>query len=183
MIIDREKKIIFCHVEKTAGSSITSAIWHHLLTENKHEPVNYPNKHAVMPEGFEDYFKFAFVRNPYDRAVSKYFHHRRIEGQFPPFEKSAKHLIFSRWVDQGGLRLFRPQSTFGLERSDFVGRFENLAEDVLKIANKIDVRIDLKHINKGLQKRKHFSKYYTPSSKSYVLDKYAKDFAQFDYPT
>jgi hypothetical protein len=186
MIIDDKRKIIFCHVEKTAGSSITTSFWPEYKRDSEFEPVNYEGKHASMVSSskYNNYYKFAFVRNPYDRALSKYFHHRRIKGAFPPFERAAKELSFNDWVSQGGLSLFRPQTQLLYKEKNllcnFVGRFETLHEDIQKVSKICNINATLLHLNKGLP-RESFINYYNDNSLDYVWSKYKDDFINFNY--
>ena len=70
-MISDEYKAIFTHIDKTGGSSITS-----MLNNGGREETKY--KHRILSEMINDdnknYFKFAFVRNPYERVLSKYYH-------------------------------------------------------------------------------------------------------------
>ena len=105
MIIE-EKKIIFCHVDKTAGSSISKSLNRTLIIHDDKEPIIHPDKHKRMKDLIlkvknpNDYFKIAFIRNPYDRALSKYFHHKKVDGGTES-EKLAKQLDFNEWIKNG----------------------------------------------------------------------------------
>ena len=61
-------KALYIHVPKTAGTSMEQMPW--LRGTGGHIPAK---KYMYMP-WFEETFKFAFVRNPWDRFVSAYFH-------------------------------------------------------------------------------------------------------------
>jgi hypothetical protein len=68
-MIVHEKRLIFIHIQKTGGDSICTAVG---------TPTIYPEKHFCAHElrelygtdVWQSYFKFAFVRNPWDRLVS-----------------------------------------------------------------------------------------------------------------
>jgi hypothetical protein len=62
-------RCIFIHIPKTAGASIALSLFN--------EPprhVHYRDFEIANPDKFRRYFKFAFVRNPWDRLVSSYFY-------------------------------------------------------------------------------------------------------------
>ena len=61
-------RCIFIHIPKTAGSSIVEMLFNE---PSRHIP--YFVYRDANPEKFRQFFKFAFVRNPWDRLVSTYF--------------------------------------------------------------------------------------------------------------
>ena len=189
MIIEN-KKIIFCHIDKTAGSSISKNLNKSLIIHNYKEPIRHPDKHKIMKiliskvKNPNDYFKIAFVRNPYDRALSKYYHHKKVNGG-TKLEKLAKKLDFNEWVKKGGLHVFKPQYLYIYNKKknlcDFIGRFENLHEDYnfLKKKFNLDELMTLNH--NPLKKVKHYYYHYNKASLEYINKKYEKDFDLFNY--
>src|SRR5262249_46954504 len=97
---------------------------------------------------FETYFKFGFVRNPWDRVVSLYERNEalqlRNEMTFEEFvdwieyssatcDHSSPHRYQLDWfVDPSGNML-----------ADFIGKFERLEEDWAFVAQKLGVRKEL----------------------------------------
>ena len=79
---------------------------------------------------------------------------------------------------------FIPQSEFicnndGKIMVDFIGRFENLNEDLKKLSEKINKEIVLEHHNKN--NKLGFSKIYTEDMKLKVYKIYKKDVQIFKY--
>jgi len=62
-----EKKILFIHVPKSGGTSVAMAVYGKHVAHIK--AVDFKR---MYPERFGEYFKFAVVRNPYDRLYSAY---------------------------------------------------------------------------------------------------------------
>src|SRR5215813_14048351 len=88
-MISHKHKFIFVHIPKTAGTSIEEALrdetcqllrneWDH--TRAPHAPLNHltlrelADCHILTPAQLKSYFKFCFVRNPWDRLVSEIFY-------------------------------------------------------------------------------------------------------------
>ena len=83
----QRRKITFFHITKTAGTTVEKYLGLFNKTMNadndtvmfgtlKHGPAqHYPFEifYQYRPEEEKNYFKFSFVRNPYDRIVSQYY--------------------------------------------------------------------------------------------------------------
>lgn len=185
MIVSNSKKYIFVHIQKTAGTSVMEALarglaWNDLEIGDGMDLRSYMaryrlHKHIagreireVVGRGvWDSYFKFAFVRNPYDRAVSLYTYIRGlVEGK--GYRVHLRHLPIKRWR---GDRLWiwpltqaylesrdfsefirhgkyledsgtKPQVDWVLDENggmmmDFIGKTENLAADFGTIAARI----------------------------------------------
>lgn len=174
-MVSHKHKCIFVHIPKTAGMSVENAFLQSLnlkfykgqapsliLSYNSNYDLGPPSlahltaeeyvKHSfISQELFNEYFKFTFIRNPYERIVSiyRYFGFHRIlkfekfmEIQFPLLQKEREYFV-------------RPQVDYifderGNQLVDFVGKFENLQQDFEKIKTHILGSIaPLKHINEN----------------------------------
>ena len=81
---------IFVHIPKTAGTSIVDFLG---LYSKKHLTL-IQIKELVGLDWYRS-FKFSFVRNPYDRAVSQYFQQQRVAKRIGI--KNYK-VSFEEWV-------------------------------------------------------------------------------------
>ncbi|PYK69889.1 MAG: hypothetical protein DME44_13330 [Verrucomicrobia bacterium] len=108
---------------------------------------------------FESYFKFGFVRNPWDRVVSS-----------STCIHSSPHRYQLDWfVDANGKML-----------ADFIGRFERLQEDWAVVAKKLGVSEVLPHARANPRPR-HYTEYYTPETQSIIEEKFKVDIETFNY--
>lgn len=65
-----ESKSIFVHIPKCAGVSINKSLYGNLAGGH----TTFDEYIIIFePKCIENYFKFTFVRNPWDRVVSAYF--------------------------------------------------------------------------------------------------------------
>lgn len=91
-MIDHNRKIIFIHIPKCGGSSIENAfgsfyqsgaghttLSNYLsMTEDQLSPSRPDGKGNIIGEqtcSLDEYFKFTFVRNPWAKMLSSYFHY------------------------------------------------------------------------------------------------------------
>lgn len=148
-------------------------------------------KEMLPREFFDSLFKFAFVRNPWDLQVSSYHHIRR----------ERPHLLhgidsFSEFL-RYKLNPDRPyvfhldvsierQSDYlvdldGSILTDFIGRYENLAEDFREACRRIGIRPpSLPHKRKA-QDRRDYRAYYTDETAELVARHYRRDIELFGY--
>lgn len=184
--------VVFVHIPKAAGKSITRALGlQRFVGKRGAKAFNgekrvtflhqlYPEliKEGIVPEEYDkDAFKFCFCRNPYDRAVSHWQYTMRRHPD--RLMRGTSFVDFTRAL--GTRRDWIPQSTWleGVD-FDFIGRFENLDEDVHKVGELTGITIErIPKIN--TTKHKHYSAYYRNESKCRVEEYYAEDFKNFNY--
>lgn len=73
MLISHSHKVIFVHIQKTGGITVETILRQHIPDIHPVLPRHAFAKQgkAIIPD-WDDYFSFAFVRNPWDRLVSWY---------------------------------------------------------------------------------------------------------------
>jgi hypothetical protein len=64
---------------------------------------------------------------------------------------------------------------------DFVGRVENIQEDIRFIMEKLGVKRDLLYINKTETKKDDYRTYYTPKTRDITATIYQQDINAFGY--
>ena len=220
MIVSHEYKFIFFAAGKTGTFSIENVLSKYHddkaieleesefgisgvlpILGTKHIPPQVIRKSSKEPghlEGFQSYFKFAFVRNPWDWVKCNYFHCFPEEENVEKIEKLEKehimkvhdHLGDGRW-SRGLKTKTRYQYAFLADNNgegpllvDFVGKFEDMQQDFDEICDIIEIpREKLPHLNKGMRskRKKHYSEFYTEESKELVRKLYRKDIEFFGY--
>jgi hypothetical protein len=193
----------FVHISKTAGTSIETGVFG--LTRQNNNWLRRNRAHLTIPElrnkgsmePYEDYFKFTFIRNPWDRLVSAYYHgymHEDMSFKKWLFEKAVplkeqlypkgEFVIYtSRKMDHV---LLSPQYRYVYNSVrckeqvvDFIGRFENLEDDWIKVADRLGVQRNLPKINK--KEKSNYQYFYDSESIDTVADMYEFDIKLFSY--
>jgi hypothetical protein len=141
-------------------------------------------KAPLPPDVFDTFFKFAFVRNPWDWQVSIY-HYIRQRTDHPDHEFYRSLHTFDAYLDwQINTKGAELQSEFVLSESgdmlvDFVGRYERLAEDFAAVCDRIGIECCLPHVNRS--SHGDFRDYYTPDMRELVEEVYKADIELFGY--
>lgn len=194
-------KYVFIHIPKCAGSSIHRAL--SVLHTQRSWRVEKPkyHKHAkaakvreVLGPAWNECFKFAFVRNPWDLMVSSYHWWLTYAEMFP-----ALHRDIARIREMGSFSVFI-RSEFGRSMLnehrggdltewisdgdeiivDFVGRYENLNEDWSKVCRTL--RLPLLTLGRENQVvRQDYRVFYDDESKELVAKRFARTIELFDY--
>jgi chondroitin 4-sulfotransferase 11 len=200
MIINDKHKFIFVHIQKTAGTSITDALFK--IPETYQLNHSHSMLNTINIEDYKDYFKFCFVRNPFDRLFSWYnmilqkgFHNEwsnyilKNSTSFSEFlnlqdvilEKNPLELQSS--IDYPKSIIFNQldyiKDSLGNIRCDFIGRFENIENDFNHISNRLQIETHLSHLNKF--SHKSYKDYYSEIDVKKVEELYKHDIDYFQY--
>jgi hypothetical protein len=142
-------------------------------------------KPCISADIWENYFKFGFVRNPFDRFVSTcFFLNRRnpgFRGNEIAFMKQAlRKPAFRRRV------LVIPQADVlagedGQSEMDYVGRYESLQESYDEICRRIGLPAGVL-ARKNASIHSDYMNYYDAELKEMVGDFYRRDLELFGYP-
>ena len=190
MKFDRSK-CIFGDSPKTACSSMKTI----LVAREKKFIVNktynlfekIPTLHCDKDKVYDGYYKFVFVRNPFDRLVSawKWGMHGFVDWRQESFGDFVTSLM------PGGSRELKDTSNqkanhvvpwtwlFDKDYFDFVGRFENLPKDWEVVAKRLGIKSQLPVKKKT--EHCHYSVYYNDDLIDWVNKFYKKEIEMFDY--
>ena len=138
----------------------------------------------MTPEKWDKYYKFCFIRNPYDKIISAWYHINRYNIPF----KNYLNLI-NTCNDVEYMHMFLPQvrniiNEKGKININYIGKFENLENDLTNILKNIGIKNIIHDVNKKMNKRDHldFYKYYDQESLDIVNYLLKEDFEYLDYP-
>ena len=178
-MISHQHKCIFIHINKTGGTSISKA-----LGGGKGAKHASAIRHRVLfPEKFENYFKFTFVRNPWDKILSQYFFRVKDKGRLRALGRSE--VSFKEFVKKPFPGIHRVQLDLLSDDSgkilvDFIGRFENIQDDFNVVCDRVGQKPKkLPHVFRT--HHKPYWEYYDEESMSLIAKKYKKDIEYFGY--
>ena len=205
LILSLSHRFIFIHTGKTAGTSIQAALrsfahepeggrMNRLLNriglQQDYRKIRFSEhltadrlRRKLPAQVFDNSFKFAFVRNPWDWLVSLYHylqetpshrHHRRVRAASG----------FEEYVEFEIARNKRSQLEFLVDSRgefllDYIGRFENLAEDFAEICEHLQVSVELPHINRS--QHEDYRSYYTDATRKRVADHWGEEIRRLSY--
>ena len=101
---NEEHRAIFVHIPKTAGTSVLSALGVPPVFDTHAPSRAYA---SAYPDVFAGAYKFAFVRNPWDRFASA-FHFMKHGTEWPMQQAWARRHIGDQGFDEFTLRLRNP---------------------------------------------------------------------------
>lgn len=208
MPISHKYKCIFIHIPKAAGESIGYALnmidaKTNVNVENRDSLYGWIDKSSsdllahgflsgvlqhltlrdlkkvLSPDIMNQYFKFAFVRNPWDRMVS-YYHFTKIA-----FPAEYSQLSFIQFLNGLSPYLKQEQYDFIIDENgdpqvDFIGKLETVARDFKTVCKKINVP-ELKLPSKNATQHEHYSYYYTNETRELVAELFKNDIRVFGY--
>ncbi len=139
---------------------------------------------------YSDYFKFAFVRNPWDRLVScwinrvldrNYFHFD--DAQNEKMKQFGNFVEFvAGWDIETCNRHFRLQrKLIDVPHLDYIGRMETFTDDFREICRQLNINCDKIAPQNVSAERKSYRDYYTPELRDKVFKIYRKDIQTFGY--
>ncbi len=182
---------IFVHITKTAGTSVAKSLFGYL-------PYHYTATQYRVIYGkktFNDYFKFAFVRNPWDRVYSSYRYLKgggwnekdKVWGETHLSKYSDFNDFVMHWLTVDNTKKhihFKPQHEFIYDGNgslivDFVAYFETLDEDFRYISSCLNIQSSLEQHNTN--PGSCYIDIYSTEAKEIVESVYKKDINLFGY--
>lgn len=205
MIVSYKHRFIFTAVPKTGTHSVRRALRAHLGPDDLEQVGLFVQKSFPFPElaklghghfslsqirpflgeeTFASYFKFAFVRNPFDRFVSYCAFRTRENGDFERDPQGVmRYFLFNeRPLHQ---LLFQPQHTFVTDEdgnllADEIGRVEEMQASYDAVCKRIGIESEsLEKVNSS--RRNDYRDYYDQGLVDGVAKIYQRDLDLFGY--
>ena len=201
MVVCHRRKIIFVHIPKTGGSSVET-----LLTDNGYfelDLLGVRNGRAqhhltayelltLFGQSYFNYFKFAFVRNPYDKFLSEYYWCKqpgigfKSKQSFDDFIKFVEDVVknnkYFKYIDNDH---FIPQYHYLFyNKKILVGnvyKFEDINIVLPMLKEKFKINAEIPHLNKSVNSTSN-KIVLTDEQKEKIYNLYKIDFDVFNYP-
>lgn len=196
MPLFRRLNAAFVHVPKTGGQTVervlgcsyTPADLYGVDGDVELSHLTAAEMAAREPAFFAAAFKFAFVRNPWDRVVSEYHYTGgrtaylpRPAADFGEFV-AALEAVRPAELTHVAASHVRPQVVYvGGPPLDFLGRFETFATDLRRVCARLGVKVGRRLPRVNASVRGPYQAYYTPETAAAVGRVYAADAETFGY--
>lgn len=188
----KNKKCIFIHIPKTAGTSLRVALG---AKERPRDHFSYKVYEHASPVKFKNYFKFCVVRNPWSRVFSIYNYLKK-NGN------NTSDLILIKKLDLGNISfrsfvlekldteiiqntlIFKPQCFFIYDEFDNLMvdkliKLENIENEYKILKDKLNLKADLGKINVSGQN--NYKEQYDVEMIEKIEMLYRKDVELLDY--
>tara|TARA_R110000824_G_scaffold161744_1_gene337168 strand:- start:2637 stop:3341 length:705 start_codon:yes stop_codon:yes gene_type:complete len=232
MIISNKKKFLFVHIAKSGGSTLSRVLsiysgdapividydkrgeayfYNHdcmcnVVCTDERNPSSLRQHHIRVKDAknidLENYFKFAFVRNPFDRLVStweipflkfRYPFDEFVEIDTSGIISSNKYYRKCDWLAKTQYDIVSDNDQLLV---DYIGKYENIDQDFEYVRKKLDIPkkiilvegrkpVDyesLPRINKTVKKDYgNYREYFNTHTRDLVEKYYKKDLETFEY--
>jgi len=209
MLVSYEAAFLFVHIDRVAGTSIQLALRPYAVQPRDsrlrrrlvwlggmnrlgrlHRALEFPEhataraiKKCLPPELYARLFKFAFVRNPWDRLVSRHAH--LLQNQGHPRHRLVKNLgnfeNYLAWEIQRK-KMHQHAYVYGMDGEclvDFIGYYEHLQRDFVRVCQQLKIQTDLPRVNTSVHR--DYRLCYTAATRDLVAEHFRRDIELFGY--
>lgn len=202
-MLSTDRKFLFVHVPKTGGNSIQNVLRRysddHIVTVAAHQDgierfevrssAYRTHKHSTLAEYRREYgpdlfarlFKFACVRNPWDRVVSFYFspHRGQVEwnrGDFVRFISTVQPVAHFLTTEVNSA----PSLADAVKNLDLVLRFENLQAEFDQMCRLVGLQTQTLPV-RNQSRREGYRRYFDAETVAAVAARFHEEIALFGY--
>jgi hypothetical protein len=133
----------------------------------------------VGEEIWRNYFKFAFVRNPWDRQISQYLYKTKNRAPRPSLDR------FMARKKRAYVTSYQIYTIEGEVAVDYLGRYESLDADLHAALARTGVKqrpeIPRSNVTRSRESDLPYQSYYTSRTRDLVADWYAPEVELFGY--
>lgn len=206
MIISHSHKFIFIHVYKTAGTSIRKQLapYNHakpspsfirrLINSNENVYANKFDVHiaaaelkAKLPARIWDkYYKFSFVRNPWDWQVSLFTYMKKTKDVHVQGRIMDRISTFEEYIDWRVNNDVHLQKEYVYDMAtnnpllNYIGKLETIQLDFDHICKQVGLP-QLVLTKENVSNSKDYRSYYTPATQATIAEVYKDDIETFGY--
>jgi len=192
MIINHKRKFVFVCVPKTASTTLSKFFQKHdnLQIEQSWfmEKWHYPISEIQKENNVQDYYSFAYHRNPFDRLVSSWIEFTQDKGhlqvwstplvdQFKSWEDFVLNFSDTSWANEIH---FRPTTYYthndDKQQVNFVARYDHFDRDTKIIFDSIGIDLELLNNNKRYRETNRNKDYRTYYKNDKAIEAVAKHF-------
>lgn len=208
MPINEKDNFIFIHIPKTAGGTLYQRLsikrqiqnFHSSKMKIEYKGIYCSSRHipafllkSLYPDMFKKFYKFSFVRNPYDRIVSEFFWCKRktdlqndseeiIEKKFTKWLKNYYSTISSSRKCTQKWFLYSENSKDLLV--DKIYKFENFEAEFLNLVQDLKIEVNVENNKEDIHKSKidiDRNIILTEKNKEFIYSIFKEDFESFEY--
>jgi len=192
MIINHKRKFVFVCVPKTASTTLSKFFQKHdkLQIEQSWfmEKWHYPISEIQKENNVQDYYSFAYHRNPFDRLVSSWIEFTQDKGhlqvwstplvdQYKSWEDFVLNFSDTSWANEIH---FRPTTYYthndDKQQVNFVARYDHFDRDTKIIFDSIGIDLELLNNNKRYRETNRNKDYRTYYKNDKAIEAVAKHF-------
>jgi hypothetical protein len=132
----------------------------------------------IGPDIWDSYFKFCFERNPWDKAISRYYF---------DMAKFDLEISFAEYIAGVEKKLISSYDIYTINHQvavDFVGRYERLDKDIEWISKKLKLpeKLDLPYAKSGYRKdNRSYTQVIEQPERDIIADICSKEITLFGY--
>lgn len=204
-----KKKFIFFHLYKCAGMSLR-----HQLNEKLTDSYELQGGHGLPADlkvhfdkndtkiKWDDYYKFTFIRNPFDFIVDTYWYAKNFTNHFMHETIMTKNMDIEAFIPYymtvrsqhvnpevrplGANKVVTIKDWLhdhdGKPLMDFIGKVETIDKDMAVILKKIGLPAEIvPKVNMNPNRVPDYRQYYSPTAKAMIEKHFAWELKEFNY--